>query len=83
MPVPWQHALGAKVRYTPYHTGIPLPEAWRVVCRSYAEAEQMHPAVQYTIQPWALSGQYMQDRPLVVFAAQVSAYTEDSHDDTA
>lgn len=83
MPIPWQHALGAKVRYMPYHADIPLPEAWRVVCRIYAEAEQMRPAVQYTIQPWTLSGTYMCDRPLVVFADQLTAFAETPHADAS
>jgi hypothetical protein len=76
--LPWQYALDDHVAYHAYRDDQPNPEPYRVVGRSYTERAAMQPVVQYTLQPWELAGQWVVDRPVVVFSNHVTPWREKS-----
>jgi hypothetical protein len=71
--LPWRFALGAKVFYIPH--GAPSnTQPWRVIGRSWSQMQGQEDAMQYTIQPYVLTGTWVSDRALVVFESQLAAW---------
>ena len=73
--------LGAKVRYRPYHTPVEWPESWhpqpwKIIGRTISQFVAGGDTIQYTIQPWELTGTWMVDRPVVVFETYLEAWPD-------
>lgn len=74
-PGPWHYALGAQVRYT-LHPTMP----YRVIGRTMTQREDRDDTYQYILQPWVFRGQWMPDRPLMVYEAEITPWpTEETH----